>query len=122
LSRRFSLWSRLRGLLGAWPLGATALLAGANLAAALATRRGASESGRLFRDGVAALAVLSVLSFAVVVLAQAPQDASRSLYAHHAMCDLLLIADAGWVAETMRRRIGGRGPKNDPKLLVPDAI
>lgn len=110
LSERFSLWSRIRGVLGAWPLTTTALLAGANLAAALWTRRRASERGRLFRDGVAALAVLAVLSFVVVVLAQAPLDASRSLYSHHALCDLLLVADAGWALEsfTMRRAASAR--------------
>jgi hypothetical protein len=119
LSRRFSLWSRLRGTLGAWPLTATALLVGLNLAAALATRGRASESGRLFRDGVVALSTLAVLSFAVVALAQAPQDASRSLYSHHAACDLLLVADAGWLVFLASSR---RRPKNDPKPPVPDAI
>ena len=58
----------------------------------------------MFREGIVVLVVLSGLSFAVVVLAQAPADESRSLYAHHALCDLLLIADAGWIVETLAGR------------------
>jgi hypothetical protein len=104
LATRFSLWSRTRAGLGAFPLGATALLLFGNLAVALATRRASSESGRLFREGIVVLVLLSGLSFAVVVLAQAPTDESRSLYAHHALCDLLLIADAGWIVETLAAR------------------
>ena len=34
-------------------------------------------------------------------LAQAPPDLSRALYAYHALCDLLLIVDAGWIAEAL---------------------
>jgi len=122
LSRRFSLWSRIRGALGAGPLTATALLVGANLAAALGTRRRASERGRLFRDGVVALAALALISFGVVALAQAPQDASRSLYSHHAECDLLLVADAGWMLQALARRTAAERPKSDPRPPVPDAI
>jgi hypothetical protein len=115
LSKRFSLWSRMRGLLGAFPLSATALLVAGNLAAALGTRRSASERGRMFRDGLVALAALSVLSLAVVTLAQAPADESRSLYAHHAECDLLLVADVGWILEALAAR---RAPKVAPIRLV----
>jgi hypothetical protein len=39
------------------------------------------------------------LALAVCTLAQAPIDLSRQLYAYHALCDLLLIADVGWVAD-----------------------
>ena len=112
LSDRFSLWSRIRALLGAFPMSAMALLVAANAVAALGTRREASDRGRLFRDGILALAVLSVLSFAVVALAQAPADESRSLYSHHAECDLLLIADAGWVAQALATR---RASKDVPR-------
>jgi hypothetical protein len=41
------------------------------------------------------------LALAVCTFAQAPTDLSRALYAYHALCDLLLIADAGWIAETL---------------------
>jgi hypothetical protein len=119
LSERFAAWSRLRGGLGAFPLSAFALLAVANAFVALATRREASERGRLFRDGIVALAALSVLSFAVVALAQAPQDESRSLYAHHAECDLLLIADAGWLLQTLAAR---RASKDLPRDASPGPV
>jgi hypothetical protein len=101
LATRFSLWSRMRGTLGAHALVWIALLLGGNLAAALATHRRASPSGRLFREGVILMVLMAGLAFAVCVLAQAPVDLSRALYAYHALCDLLLIADAGWVVQRM---------------------
>jgi hypothetical protein len=44
---------------------------------------------------------MSGLAFAVCALAQAPPDTARALYAYHALCDLLVIADAGWIAEAL---------------------
>jgi hypothetical protein len=41
------------------------------------------------------------LALAVCTLAQAPIDLSRQLYAYHALCDLLIIADAAWLAEAL---------------------
>lgn len=120
LSERFSLWSRLRGALGgAFPLAATALLIAANVVIAVATRREASAPGRLFRGGVVALATLCAVSFAVVTLAQAPTDESRSLYAHHAECDLLLVADAGWLIQVVARR---RASKEAPIGAAPEPV
>jgi len=113
MTDRFALWSRLRESAGAFPLATTGLLILGNLIAAAATGNGESESARLFRGGIVVLAVLSALSFAVVVLAQAPEDASRSLYSHHAVCDLMLVADAGWIAETLARR---RRRAREPRL------
>lgn len=103
ISYRFSLWSRLRENAGRFPLATTGLLVVGNLIAAAAARSEATENERLFRGGIVILAMLSALSFAVVVIAQAPEDASRSLYSHHAVCDLLLVADAGWIAEALVR-------------------
>jgi hypothetical protein len=99
LATQFSLWSRMRGRLGAHPLLWILLLLGGNLAAALATYRRSTQRGRLFREGVTLVVLMSGLAFAVCTLAQAPPDLSRALYAYHALCDLLLIADAGWIAE-----------------------
>jgi hypothetical protein len=112
LATRFSLWSRMRGRLGGHPLVWIALLLGGNLAAALVTHRRSSPSGRLFREGVILMVLMAGLAFAVCVLAQAPPDLSRALYAYHALCDLLLIADAGWLAQTLaatRSRSNGGG-------------
>ena len=104
LAARFSLWSRLRGRLGAQPLFWMMVLLGGNLAAALATHRRSTPRGRLFREGVILMVLMAGLAFAVCALAQAPPDLSRALYAYHALCDLLLIADAGWIAEALAAR------------------
>jgi hypothetical protein len=104
LATRFSGWSRVRGRLGSHPLVWMALLLGGNLAAAAATHGRASPRGRLFREGLAVLVLMAGLAFAVCALAQAPTDLSRQLYAYHALCDLLLVADACWIAETVLRR------------------
>ncbi|HTD52425.1 MAG TPA: hypothetical protein VK780_05325 [Thermoanaerobaculia bacterium] len=104
LATRFSLWSRMRGRLGAHPLFWIMLLFGGNLAAALTTYRRSTPRGRLFREGVILVVLMSGLAFAVCALAGAPPDLSRALYVYHALCDLLLIADAGWIAEAVARR------------------
>jgi hypothetical protein len=109
LATRFSLWSRTRGRLGAHPLWWIGVLLGGNLAAAAMTYRGSPPRGRLFREGIILLVLMSGLAFAVCALAQAPPDPSRSLYAFQALCDLLLIADAGWVAEALSARVGSFG-------------
>lgn len=101
LATRFSLWSRARGSFGAHPLVWISVLLGGNLAAAIATYRRSSAAGRLFREGVIVMALMSCLALAVCTLAQAPTDLSRALYAYHALCDLLLIADVGWIAEAL---------------------
>jgi hypothetical protein len=108
LATRFSLWSRTRGRLGAHPLLWIALLLGGNLAAALATWRRSTRRGRLFRKGIILMVLMAGLALAVCTLAQTPVELSRQLYAYHALCDLLLIADAAWIAEALGRRIGVR--------------
>ena len=104
LATRFSLWSGFRERLGAHPPLAIAALLGGNLIAAAATYRRASLRGRLFREGLLTLVLMAMLAFAVCTFAQAPPDLSRSLYAYHALCDLLIVADAGWIAEALARR------------------
>jgi hypothetical protein len=101
LATRFSLWSRARGRLGGHPLFWISVLLGGNLAAALATHRRSAPSGRLFREGIVVMVLMAGLALAVCTLAQAPTDLSRALYAYHALCDLLLIADVGWIAEAL---------------------
>jgi hypothetical protein len=111
---RFSTWSRTRERFSGLSLPAIAALLGGNLLAALATWRRASARGRLFREGVAVMVLMAALAFSVCVLAQAPPDLSRSLYAYHALCDLLLIADAGWIAEALARRWRPAGSRGIP--------
>jgi hypothetical protein len=103
LATRFALWSGLRERLGAHSLLAIAALLGGNLIAAVATYRRASLRGRLFREGLLTLVLMAPLAFVVCAFAQAT-DLSRSLYAYHALCDLLIVADAAWIAEALARR------------------
>ncbi len=108
MATRFSLWSSLRGALGAHALVWMAVLFGGSLAAALATYRRSAERGRRFREGVVLLVAMAGLAFSVCTLAQAPTELSRALFAYHALCDLLLIADAGWIAQALATRADGR--------------
>jgi hypothetical protein len=109
LATGFSFWSRSRERLGgAAPLFGMVLLLGGNLVAAISTYRGAGPSGRLFRDALILAAAMACLAFAVCTLAQTPLDLSRQLYSYHALCDLLLVADAGWLAESVRRIVSVR--------------
>jgi hypothetical protein len=107
LATAFSGWSRTRARLGERPLLAIALLLGGNVVAAVATYRRASPRGRLFREGLLTMVLLAGLAFTVCAFAQAPIDLSRSLYVYHALCDLLLIADAAWLAESIGGRFSG---------------
>ncbi len=116
LATRFSLWSRLKSRLGTHPFLWIGLLLGGNFAAALATHRRATPRGRIFREGVIVLSLMAGLAFAVCTLAQAPSDLSRMLYAFHALCDLLLIADAGWIAEGLAARNRVVVPARAPAL------
>jgi len=103
LATRFSMWSGFRERLGANSLLAIAALLGGNLIAAVATYRHAERRGRLFREGLLTMVLMAMLAFAVCAFAQGSTDLSRSLYAYHALCDLLIVADAAWIAEALAR-------------------
>ena len=106
LTRRFAVWSRLRlGLFGraGW-LWLGLLLAG-NVAAALAGYRRAPPRGRLFRETLIAAALMAATAFFVCVLTNAPPDFSRVFYSAEALCDLLLVTDAAWLAQALAVRI-----------------
>jgi hypothetical protein len=108
VTTRFSSWSRARAVLTGPPFLWMGLLLGGNLAAALLTYRRTTPKGRLFREGVVLAVAMAGLAFAVCTLAQSPPDPARSLYAFQALCDLLLIADAGWLTERLSSFIAGR--------------
>jgi hypothetical protein len=102
LTQRFAAWSRLRlALLGPHALTWLALLLAGNAALALATHRRASVRGRLFRETILAAAAMSATAFWVCVLTNAPPDFSRVFYAAEALCDLLLVVDAAWIAQAL---------------------
>jgi hypothetical protein len=98
----FSAWSRLRSRLNG--LTALAILLVGNAAAVAATYRRATRTGRLFREGLLLLVLMAAVEFGVCSYADALWELSRHLYAFHAMCDLILIADAGWACEALARR------------------
>jgi len=104
LTTRFAGWSRLRlKVFGGGPMTALAVLFAGNAALALATWRHASARGRLFREGILAAILMSATAFGVCLLTNAPPDFSRVFYVAEALCDLLLVADAAWLVQTMAR-------------------
>lgn len=102
----FSAWSRWRSRLNG--LTAPAILLLGNVAAVVATYRRATRTGRLFREGLLLLVLMAVVEFGVCSFADALWEMPRHLYAFHAMCDLILIADAAWACETLARRLSRR--------------
>lgn len=105
LTTRFAAWSRLRlKVFGGFPIASVALLLAGNAALALATWRGASARGRLAREGILAAALMSATAFGVCLLTNAPPDFSRVFYVAQALCDLLLVADAAWLAQYLASR------------------
>jgi hypothetical protein len=104
-TERFAAWSRLRlRAFGPRAVAALALLFAGTAAAALATWRRASPSGRLFRETLLAAVAMSATAFAVCVLTNAPPDFSRVFYVAQALCDLLIAADVAWVVESLSAR------------------
>jgi len=105
LTDRFAAWSRLRlAVFGPHALLWLALLFGGNAAVALGTYARASARGRLFREGLLAAVAMSATAYGVCVLTNAPPDFSRVFYAAEALCDLLLVADAAWLVQSLAAR------------------
>ncbi len=81
-----------------------------NAAVALATRRRATAQGRRAREGIVLLVAMATAAFLVCVLANAHGDLPRHFYVFHALCDLLVAADATWLVETLARPPTRYGP------------
>ena len=47
---------------------------------------------------------MSVTAFGVFLLTNAPPDFSRVFYVAEALCDMLLVADASWLAQGAGQR------------------
>ncbi|MEX0881166.1 MAG: hypothetical protein WD451_15740 [Thermoanaerobaculia bacterium] len=105
MTTHFDWWSRLRLVLTPVPPFWLALLLGGNLIACALGYRRASRRGRLARQGIAVLVLMAAMEFLVAVLADILGDVARHLYVFHAMCDLLIVGDAAWIAQILR---GGR--------------
>lgn len=108
MATRFAWWSDFRLALTAHALLWLGVLFGGNLAVAVAGYRRASLRGRDFRRAVILLVVMAGLEFLVVVLADEMGDVARKLFVFHALCDLLLIADAAWLAQVLASRSATR--------------
>ncbi len=103
-AEQFALWSDLKflarpAMLGVW----TALLAG-TAAAALATWRRSSPRGRLAREGLVLLSLTAALELAVCAFADAHIELVRHLYVFDALVDLVFVACAVWLVETLSAR------------------
>jgi hypothetical protein len=103
-SRRFALWSGLKLLLQPTTLAIWSALLIGSVVAAAATLRQASPRGRMARVGLLVLCVMAVLEFAVCAFADSHVELVRHLYVFHAMIDLILVADATWVAQLVSER------------------
>jgi hypothetical protein len=101
MTRRFAWWSDSREALASRaPLWLALFFAG-NLAAVSLGYRRASARGRLFRQGLALLIVMTAAEFLVAVFGISLGDAARHLCVFHALSDLLLIADVAWLVQTL---------------------
>ncbi|HTY43230.1 MAG TPA: hypothetical protein VMH79_15270 [Thermoanaerobaculia bacterium] len=100
----FSLWSGMRLALPGHPLLWIGALWAATLAAVAASWRRASPRGRLAREGLVLLVAMAALAFSICVLSNAHGDLARHFYVFHALTDLLLVADAVWLAAALASR------------------
>ena len=108
MSMHSGTWSRWRMKLGAHGLLTIALLFAGNLAAAARGWRSSSWRGRRFREGILLLVLIGTLEFAVCSLADYLGDLPRHLYMFQAIFDLILIADAAWLADSVASRLRDR--------------
>jgi hypothetical protein len=103
-STRFALWSDLRAKGEAHALGWLLAFFGGNLLAVALAWRKAPPRGRMFLFAVLVALVTAGLEFGVCAFADALDDLGRHLFVFHALCDLVLIADAAWLAQTLSER------------------
>ena len=117
LARAHGIWSdRREGLSG---LSVLFALLGGTLGAAAATYRRTPARGRLFREALVVLVAMAAGAFLTAALGDWHNDLERHLYAFHAMCDLILVADAAWLTQALvswRMRRGAHGAPHAPRL------
>jgi hypothetical protein len=106
-SDRFALWSRVRWRLAPVAAAWLTLLLGGSAIAAAAGWRFAGPLGRRAREAILVLVAMAAVEFAVCVLADSLESVHRHLFTFHALCDLLLAADAAWIAWLATRRRAG---------------
>jgi hypothetical protein len=105
-AKALGLWSSLRARLSGIPW-LVAFLGGTLAAAGLSYPR-VGPRGRLYREGPALLVAMAVGAFLVTALGDAHVETIRHLYVFQALCDLILVADAAWLAQTLASRFARR--------------
>ncbi|MFY9552072.1 MAG: hypothetical protein WAU32_13045 [Thermoanaerobaculia bacterium] len=105
MASHFAWWSDLRlNLAPVSSLWLSLLFGGTLVASGIGYHRD-SKRGRLFRQALVFLAAMACVEFLVATLADDIGDIARHLFVFHACCDLLLIANAGWLTESLVKRI-----------------
>jgi len=100
LAKAFGPWSAVRKAIGGPIL--LLLLLGGTFAAAVRTWRRAGLRGRLAREALAALVLMTALAFATAVGGDTHMELVRHLYTFEALCDLLLAAALTWLIHAAR--------------------
>ena len=103
-ARSFAVWSDARLRLPGHPLAWIVPFLALNVVLAVATHRPPRSPGRLAREGILLLVAMATAAFLVCVLANAHGDLPRHFYVFHALCDLLLVADAVWLVQVLAAR------------------
>lgn len=101
-AQSFGPWSSARAALGGAAL--LVLLLGGTLGAAIATYRRASARGRLARQSMVALVLMTVAAFAAAVAGDTHMELVRHLYTFQALSDLVLVAAVAWVVRAVAVR------------------
>jgi hypothetical protein len=101
-------WSRWRLKLGRGGLVWIVLLFAASLVGTVRGWKTSNWQSRLFRSGMLLLVFMGTLEFTVCSLADYLGDLPRHLYVFQAIFDLILVADAAWLAQILVSRIRSR--------------
>lgn len=113
MTTHFAWWSDLRLMLTPHALLWLGFLFGGTLAAAAAGYWRDSPRGRLNRQALVLLVAMASVEFLVVVLADEMGDIARKLFVFHALCDLLIVAEAAWLAQMLLARAPTRPSSGD---------
>ena len=102
---RFGLWSRIRvePRSGRRPVARSPAGRQRDRGGGGMERARASARGRQVREAMLVLVGMAAVELAVCVLADSLESVHRHLFTFHALCDLLLAADAAWLVQLATR-------------------